>query len=151
MGPVLAIEEFHGVVKVTMAWFFLYYLFLAFQSFSKFYIYHMLRSNTIASKDKNAPSLHAIKYGDKGGKLGLTSDRTSGNMLEQSVPFLASLWLHAVFVDPAGAERLGYLWLLSRSFYPVVFHLGFPWFLLSTIPGYIFIVMMLYPLVKVIF
>ena len=49
-------------------------------------------------------------------------DRTVGNMLEQSVPFLLGLWLHAVVVSATGASRLGWAWLLLRAGYPIAFH-----------------------------
>ena len=42
------------------------------------------------------------------------------NMQEQSVLFMASLWLMAVFVSPDDATDLGTAYLILRSTYPVV-------------------------------
>lgn len=44
-------------------------------------------------------------------------ERCFGNLHEQSVPFLASLWLHAAFVSPADAAILGAAWLVLRALY----------------------------------
>ena len=71
--------------------------------------------------------------------------RVQGNMLEQSVPFLASLALHAVLVDATKAAQLGWLWLLSRAIYPFVFAKGPPLLFVSTLPGYGFIGALLWP------
>ena len=87
----------------------------------------------------------AVKYGTEGGRYTLTGDRTVGNMLEQSVPFLASLALHAVLVDATKAAQLGWLWLLSRAIYPFVFAKGPPLLFVSTLPGYGFIGALLWP------
>merc|ERR1711915_475241 len=96
-------------------------------------------------KGERAPKLKQVKYGPEGGPLGLTGDRTAGNMLEQSLPFLVSLWLHALVVSPDTAAYYGWLWLAFRSFYPIVYRLGVPFLFLSTAPGYVLIALLLYP------
>ena len=48
-------------------------------------------------------------------------NRSVGNLLEQSPPFLVSLWLHALAVSPDAAAWLGWCWLLLRASYPVAF------------------------------
>ena len=106
----------------------------------------MLKQEKI-SKDK-APSFGDVKYGGAAGTkfFALTADRTAGNMMEQSLPFLIALWLHGLFVSPIGAAKLGWCWLASRALYPVAFARGMPWLLLSTGPGYVFVVMLLWPI-----
>ena len=47
----------------------------------------------------------------------LSVDRVVANTQEQMMPFLVSLWLHAVFVNPDRAGYLGYLYLLARLSY----------------------------------
>ncbi len=50
----------------------------------------------------------------------LAVDRVVTNTLEQMGPFLASLWLHAVFVSPTTATWLGAAYVLLRAAYPKV-------------------------------
>jgi hypothetical protein len=48
----------------------------------------------------------------------LAADRAVANTQEQMVPFLASLWLHAVFVSVAHATALGAVYVVLRAAYP---------------------------------
>lgn len=48
----------------------------------------------------------------------LAADRYVGNMLEHMPPFLALLWLNAVFVDARSATLAGAAYLGSRIVYP---------------------------------
>lgn len=50
----------------------------------------------------------------------LAVDRAVINTQEQMVPFLASLWLHAVFVSPSHATYLGLAYVVLRSIYPAL-------------------------------
>lgn len=50
----------------------------------------------------------------------LSADRAVINTQEQMVPFLTSLWLHAVFLSPASATVCGFLYVCFRSFYPML-------------------------------
>jgi len=50
----------------------------------------------------------------------LAADRAVANTLEQMGPFLASLWLFAVFVSPTQATWLGGLYVVLRAFYPLL-------------------------------
>lgn len=43
--------------------------------------------------------------------------RVHGNTLEQLVPFLASLWMCAIFWVPLPAAILGIVWLFGRAVY----------------------------------
>ncbi|MFT7519778.1 MAG: hypothetical protein ACI9MC_001922 [Kiritimatiellia bacterium] len=50
----------------------------------------------------------------------LAADRMQLNMLEHMPPFLALLWLNALFVGPFGATIAGSIYLTSRLLYPVL-------------------------------
>jgi glutathione S-transferase len=45
--------------------------------------------------------------------------RIQANTLEQLVPFLASLWLFAIYVSPLWAALLGAVWVAGRILYIV--------------------------------
>jgi glutathione S-transferase len=47
--------------------------------------------------------------------------RIQANTLEQLVPFLASLWLFAIYVSPHGAALLGAIWVAGRILYIVTY------------------------------
>jgi hypothetical protein len=131
-------ESFAPVINVMVAYTVLYYCFLYLQSGTKFYLFNQAKSK------EGKVSFSKIKYGSTD-KLALMADRSVGNLIEQSIPFLFSLWMCAVFYSPSYAARHGWYWLLSRSYYPFVFYKGLPWILFSTIPGYIIICLLLYP------
>jgi hypothetical protein len=133
------------VLRVTIGWAALYMSFLSYQAWSKFYALSALKKEVKAA-DGKAPSLMDVKYGSAGNKhFALNADRTAGNMLEQSPIFLAALWTHAAFVDVGSAAQLGWMWLLARTIYPVAFSGGLPWLLFSTMPGYICVALLFYP------
>ena len=48
----------------------------------------------------------------------LSADRAVINTQEQMVPFLLTLWLHALFVSPFNATALGAVYVVLRSLYP---------------------------------
>lgn len=50
----------------------------------------------------------------------LAADRAVSNTHEQMVPFLASLWLFAVFVSPSLATGLGAAYVALRAVYPLL-------------------------------
>lgn len=79
-------------------------------------------------------SFSEVKYGCT--KWTRTADRAVGNTMEQLPGALASVWLVSLFVDGALAGALGWLWVLFRAPYAFFFHMGLPYLLLSTIPGY---------------
>ena len=144
-------QLFHSVIRVSLGWALLYFIFLFFQSATKFRAHSQVRAQHKKNDDAPAwaaPTLREVKYYGAGGDLGLLGDRTAGNMLEQSVPFLLALWLHAIFVAPSTAARIGWCWLLSRAVYPVCFRAGVPWLFISTLPGYLFIGLLLLPVVQ---
>ncbi len=133
------------VLRVTFGWALLYFSFLFYQSWSMFYAHGVLKSEFKAA-DGKPPSFGEVKYGSAGNKhFALNGNRTVGNMMEQSPIFLAALWTHAAFVDVGSAAQLGWAWLLARSIYPAAFAGGLPWLFFSTVPGYIFITLLFYP------
>eukprot|EP01051_Picozoa_sp_SAG22_P021809 SAG22_NODE_4968_length_1120_cov_1.215475_1_plen_211_part_00 len=135
------------LLRVCVGWVALYFAFLFFQSASKFRAHDLLKAAAKA-KDEKAPGFAAVKYGSAGNKFGaLIGDRTAGNMLEQSIPFLTGLALHAVLVSVNSAAQLGWLWLLSRLIYPACFSQGIPLLFVSTLPGYLCIAMLWQPIV----
>merc|ERR1712023_39298 len=87
----------------------------------------------MGKKDDTPPSLQGrpqkvltfaeVKYGQSHTNVGLmlTMDRSVGNLLEQTPPFLLSLWLHALTASADDAAWLGWIWLLLRATYPVAF------------------------------
>ena len=136
----IEVQGLESVIGVTVAFLFLYYVFLVGQACTKFYLF-------LAAKMKDPKASFAkIKYGSID-SLARLADRTAGNMLEQSVLFLTSLWLCALFESPSYAARLGWLWLLFRCAYPLLFLKGIL-ITLSTIPGYILITMMIFPVAR---
>lgn len=50
----------------------------------------------------------------------LAADRAVANTLEQMGPFLAGLWLHAVFVSTTSATWLGAAYVAFRAVYPML-------------------------------
>ena len=136
------------VLRVFLGWVCLFFAFIFFQSAQKFAAYNQLRRDAKKTDDGDRPpSFGAVKYGGAGAKYGtLTGDRTVGNMLEQAVPFLLCLYLHATVIDVQTAAKYGWCWLLSRAAYPFVFSKGLPWLFISTLPGYAFIGLLAWPL-----
>ena len=113
-----------SVAKVTMGWWVMLVSFLAFQAASKWIVAFELqkkkgtkRKRTDSVNDSGGSLIKALvraKYRGEGGKVGLTGDRTVGNLMEQSLLFLPALWLHAVL----GLSRsiAGFRGCFSRRF-----------------------------------
>jgi len=115
----------------------LYYAFLFSQSAATFYTFLEGRKKKKSGDDGKAPSFGEVKYGGKGTKLNLSMNRTVGNFIEQSIVFLAALWMHAIFVDVQTAVKVGWTWIAIRSIYPLVFYIGGFSVFLCTIPAYV--------------
>lgn len=141
--PLALASYYREPIKVTIAFVCLYYAFLLIQSMSKNYIF-MTQKDGDKDKGEGKQSFAKIKYGSTN-KIALMGDRTVGNLLEQSIPFLTALWLHAVFVDPASAAQLGWYYLGFRAIYPFVFFKGVPLLFVSTLPGYFLVWKLIYP------
>jgi hypothetical protein len=69
-------------------------------------------------------------------------ERCFGNLHEQSTPFLASLWVYAVFNDVTEAAYMGWACLFFRFLYPIIwawkgsFKNAVPLIFISTLPMY---------------
>jgi len=137
----VTVSELRPVLKVTLAYVGLWYVFLYMQAGQA-----LLLANR-KDKDGKVMKLAQLKYGSalEKGKSMVRFDRTVGNTLEQMMPFLVGLWLHALFVSVEDAAFWGWLYLLSRSLYPWLFPYGVPAILISTIAGYAVIIILLYP------
>jgi hypothetical protein len=85
-----------------------------------------------------------VKYFSKN-ILALTTDRTVLNMLELMVPFLVGLWMHAIIISSNAAGNYGFAYLVCRAVYPFAYRLGIPWLFMSTIPNYICILLLVFP------
>jgi hypothetical protein len=135
------------IIRVTIAFVVLYYFFIHFQSWTKFFIHDKLQKAAAVNDKIKQLTFADIKYGTSSvkHKLTLTGDRTVGNMLEQALPFLVSLWLHGTYIDVGSAAKLGWQWLIFRCIYPVVFYAGPPILFVSTLPGYWIIFCLLWP------
>ena len=152
-------EHFRPVVLVTIGWSALYFSFLHAQNAAAFWVHKARRE--AGSKKEDPPSPKSgrkplefadVKYGRdrSSGGLIFTMDRTVGNMLEQTPPFLVSIWLHALTVSPTTSAYCGWSWLLLRALYPVGFahpsmspalweaqrRLGISWVSFITWPSY---------------
>lgn len=125
-----------GPLLVSGTFMIMYYCFLFGQSLVKMFLYHF--TDAAPKKDGKKLGYGKFKYEFKG-IIALTLDRTAGNTLEQAIPFLLGLWLHAWFVNPLQAEFLGWWYLASRCIYPIAFYMGTPWLFVSTVPGYVVI------------
>jgi hypothetical protein len=146
----LTLEElaakYEPVVGVTVGWILMYYGVLFRQSETAFQT--LFASASAAKKNGGKPlGMDAIKYGNAGGRQMLEATRTAGNIIEQSVPFLVALWMHAALVDVRAAAKLGWMWLAFRSFYPLVFG-KLPWLFVSTFPQYLIVGKLVWPLAK---
>ena len=132
-------QDFSPVICVTISFVALLFVFLLGQSFSKIFLFLLARRKDPKIKFKD------VKYSNPA-RVALTGDRTVGNTLEQTAPFLISLWLCALFHSANVAAFYGWLWLAFRSVYPFCFYFGLPWLFFSTLPGYAFLVLMLAPI-----
>ena len=152
-------RQLRPVVLVSVGWALLYYCFLQGQAAAAFWVHRQRREAGRRAEDPSTPSqkqvltFAEVKYGpmNKNVSMILTMDRSVGNMLEQTPPFLLSLWLHALVASADNAAWHGWLWLLLRALYPVAFahpsmspalwgiqrQVGISWVSLVTWPQYL--------------
>ncbi len=99
-----------GPISVTVLYFVLwYYLLLILQRGTK---YRLLNKYKSEGKVFN-------RYFGQDEEM-LAADRAVANTQEQMVPFLVSLWLHAVFVSTVSASWCGVVYVVLRAFYPLL-------------------------------
>lgn len=108
MDPSIAATLHSGPILVTALYFaFWYYLLLGLQRGTKYKL-----------RDEYAARGESFdRYFGQDRRM-LSVDRAVANTQEQMVPFLASMWLHAMVVSPHSATWLGGAYVLLRSFYP---------------------------------
>lgn len=133
------ISTYKSPIIITCSYFLLYYLFIIYQVITKYYVYFQEREN---AKKPSDVKLKDVKYFSTN-TLKLAADRTVGNCLEQMIPFLTSLWLYSIFISPEEAGFYGMIYVATRAYYPFVFKMGGGWLLLSTVPNYICIWIMI--------
>ncbi len=110
MPTLLDVAAYRGPIAVTVAYFGLwYYLLLGLQRGTK---YGLLAEYAARGEVFD-------RYFGQDARM-LAVDRAVGNTHEQMVPFLAALWLHALFVSPAVSTWLGAAYVLLRALYPLL-------------------------------
>ncbi|MEO7327410.1 MAG: MAPEG family protein [Minicystis sp.] len=103
-----AIALYKGPIVVTALYFCLwYYLLLGLQRGTKY----RLRAEYAARGEE------FDRYHGQDGQM-LAVDRAVINTQEQMVPFLVSMWLHALVVSVAQATALGVAYVVLRALYP---------------------------------
>merc|ERR1711865_1359899 len=95
-----AATELRGVALVTCAFMFMWYIFLGHQVGIKF------------TEGLSADVQEQAKF---------IADRSVINTLEQALPFLSLMWLHALFVNPVTAGVLGWIYVITRFLYPITY------------------------------
>ena len=96
-----------GPLLVTVAYVVIYYLLVA----------NQLRVKRRLKREYQARGEKFDRYFNTDREL-LAADRYVGNMLEHMPPFLALLWLNAIFVGPRGATLGGVAYVGCRALYP---------------------------------
>lgn len=158
--PGLDAMRYRPVILVTFGWNALYFCFLQGQHAAAFWVHKIRREEACKKDDPTSPRARGskplnfadVKYGKDRSSAGLvfTMDRTVGNMLEQSLPFLLAVWLNALVASPAFAAGWGWVWLTLRALYPIGFahpsmtpalwgaqrRLGISWVTFLTWPSY---------------
>lgn len=103
-------SQLHGPLIVTVVYFVLWYgLLFGLQSRTKY------RLEARYAKDGKSFD----RYFGQDPQM-LAADRAVANTHEQMVPFLASLWLCALFASPETATGLGGAYVALRGLYPVL-------------------------------
>jgi len=103
----MSARAFAGPLLVTIGYVLVYYLMIS----------NQLRVKTRLRRAYRARGEVFDRYFNTDREM-LAADRYVGNMLEHMPPFLALLWLNAVFVGPRGASFAGGAYVLSRLLYP---------------------------------
>lgn len=108
MQPTSGPDRFVGPLLVTVAYFiFWYYLLVGLQRKTKYRL----------KKEYEDQGKVFDRYFGQDEQM-LAADRAVINTQEQMVPFLAALWMFAVFVSPRVATVLGAVYIILRFFYP---------------------------------
>jgi len=106
----LEATSFQGPILVTAAYFLLWYFFLVGnQRGTKYRL-----QKTYAARGEVFD-----RYFGRDEEM-LAADRVVINTQEQMVPFLAGLWLHALFVSSYYATLIGFFYVALRALYPLL-------------------------------
>ena len=133
----LTSSELRGPVLVTVDYFLMYYAMLfGLQSRTKY----RLKAQYKARGEK------FDRYHGRDEEM-LAADRAVANTHEQQGPFIAGLWLYAIFVDPQRATTLGTIYVVFRAAYPFLLRgsdgrlskLNPKLVLVATLPNYLII------------
>lgn len=133
-GPATTSKDYVPVFFVSAAAMCMLYAFYLIQSYTGFAEIARTKKEYSEKKTDKKPSYVGIKYGTES-KAMLAANRAAGNLLEQMIPFLVSLFGYATFVSSGGAAKIGWAWLFFRSYYLVAYKTGGMMFL-STMPAY---------------
>ncbi len=110
MSQLIDLSTIQGPIVVTAAYFGLwYYLLLGLQRGTK---YRLIDEYAARGEEFD-------RYHGQDGRM-LAADRVVANTQEQMVPFLTSLWLHALVVSPSQATILGAAYIVLRAIYPLL-------------------------------
>ena len=103
-------KAYAGPIFVTAAYFAVwYYLLLVYQRGTKY---------RLKARYQDAGQEFDRYFGQDPEMLAV--DRAVGNTLEQMVPFLAALWMFAIFVSPQQAGWYGGVYVGLRAIYPLL-------------------------------
>ena len=146
-GPAELIPTLRGTLFFLCCYTFLF----MFQSFSKLYLYLKLKRE---KKTDDRFSFQSLKYYNTEHPLCLAGDRGFGNCLEQALCFLPTYWLYSLFITTDYAFEIACIYGTTRLIYPFLWlwkgKFGSPVFL-STVPGYIVLMYMFWPLIQLTF
>jgi hypothetical protein len=102
--------QLHGPLAVTIVYFLLWYAFL--------FILQARTKYRLKARYASEGKVFDRYFGQDPEMLAV--DRSVGNLHEQMGPFLASLWLFAIFVSPRYATWLGAAYVALRAIYPLL-------------------------------
>ncbi len=105
----MEITTYAGPIAITLAYVAVYYAFQGYQ----------LRVKTRLASEYRERGEKFDRYFNQDRTM-LAADRVVLNTVEHMGPFLALLWLYAVFVGPQGATIGGGIYVAARAAYPFV-------------------------------
>jgi len=135
--------KYAPVSYVTGAWFSMFYTFLFHQAYTHFCVHikmvqeHRMRKES-GEKEEHIDLMYVKSGGYKNREVAVVNT-TVRNTMEQSLTLLPLLWMCATLGGEDGvaaATTGGWIWVITRAYYPIAYAAGMPWLFLSTIPGY---------------
>ena len=132
--------RFFPITLITIAWFFMFYIFLFYQSYIHTIAFiDLIKSNKVNMENKERINKTKLKRGGYDLASVDTVNTMVRNTIEQSMSFLLLLWLNAIYRPIFQTMIVGMIWLMSRCLYPFLCKdVGSsPLIFLSTIPGYL--------------